>query len=407
MRFRIILRHSVLIALVLSVAPQAGRGEGGSGTGFLDKVQVHGFASQALVYTDENRWMGDSPNGSLDFTEIGVNASIRFTPGVLLSGQVLVRRAGDMYDGSPVLDYGLLDVALLSSAQHRVGVRIGRIKNPLGLYNETRDVPFTRPGIFLPQVVYFDRVRNLVLSSDGAMFYAETYQDFGNLSLLIGNGRGIIDENVEWAYLNADFPGDMKPDSNTWLGRLWYTTPDERIKLGLSGAALSTRFDPHETLVPTLQAGSTDLQYGIASFQYDAEKWTLSAEYAIEPLKWRDYGPLRPDRDVTSEGWYVQGTYRIRPELDLMLRWEQGVADTADRNGTRLEARTGGLLPAHVGYSKALTTGLRWDISRHWMLRAEYSYHEGTFTLSARENPIFSEHRKYWHLFAVQASFRF
>ncbi len=296
-----------------------------------DRLQLHGFGSQAIVHTDNNRWFGDSPNTSFGFTEIGFNASLRANPKLLLSGQLLYRRAGDMYDGEPVLDYGLVDITPFASAEGRLGLRAGRIKNPLGIYNETRDVPFTHPGIFLPQVVYFDRVRNLVLSTDGAMVYGERYSDWGNVSATIGSGWAVLDENVEWAYLNGDFPGDIKSNGPTWLASLWYTDPSERLKLGLSGATLSIRFDPRDIGLPTLDAGQTEIDYWIASAQYNAEQWTLTAEYAREPLQWSGYGPYSPDRDATTEGWYLQGTYRMRPDLELMLRYEEGYADTADR----------------------------------------------------------------------------
>lgn len=46
-----------------------------------------------------------------------------------------------MYDGTPSLDDALIDLTLIQAAAHRTGVRLGRLKNPPGLYNETRDVP--------------------------------------------------------------------------------------------------------------------------------------------------------------------------------------------------------------------------------------------------------------------------
>ena len=374
---------------------------------FWDRLQLHGFGSQAAVRTSDNRWYGDSPTTSFSFTEIGVNASLRADPKFLFSAQLLYRRAGDMYESNLALDYGLVDITPFASPEGRFGMRLGRIKNPLGLYNETRDVPFTHPGIFLPQVVYFDRVRNLVLSIDGAMLYGERYSRFGNFSATVGNGWSVLDENVEWAYLNGDFPGDIRNNGAGWIASLWYTDPSERLKLGLSGATLSIRFDPQATAQPTLGDGHTDIDFWIASAQYNAEKWTLTAEYAREPLQWRGYGPFSPDRDATGEGWYLQGTYRLRSSLNLMLRYEEGYADTADRDGSKLEAATGGLLPSDFGFSKIISTGIRWDINRHWMIRAEYAYNDGTFILSPRENPDFGARERYWNLFSVQAAFRF
>jgi hypothetical protein len=374
---------------------------------FWDQVQIHGFGSQAAVRTSDNRWFGNSPDTSFDFTEFGLNASARLDPRLLLAGQVLLRRAGAMYNGDPVLDYGLADLTLRSSTESRFGVRLGRIKNPLGVYNETRDVPFTHPGIFLPQVIYHDVVRNLVLSTDGGVLYGESYNDFGNLSLTIGTGQAVIDENVEWAYLGADFEGHMETDGNTWIGSFWYTNPSELLKLGLSGANLSVKFKPRNTALPTLDRGTTDILYWILSAQYNAEKWTITAEYAREPLQWYGYGPGFPNQEGTSEGYYFQGTYRLRPSLELMARYEEGFADTGDRNGTKREAATRGLQPANVHFTKILTAGIRWDINPHWMLRAEYAYNDGTFILSWRENPNPADRSRYWDLFSVQVAFRF
>lgn len=391
----------LIIALLLILGPVGANAD----ESLWDGLQVHGFASQAAVRTSDNRFFGDSFKTSFDFTEIGVNASWPFNSWVLFSGQLLARRAGEMYDGTPDLDYALADVTLASSPEQRWGFRVGRLKNPLGIYNETRDVPFTHPGIFLPQVVYYDKVRNLVLSTDGLMFYGESYNDFGTLSLTVGGGQSVIDDNVEWAYLSNDFDGQLKTDGNTGLFRLWYSTPGERLKLGLSGAALSMTFDPGPQ--SPLSGGTTELFYWIASIQYDAEDWTLTAEYAGEPLEWRNYGPFFPDRKIIAEGYYLQGTYRIRPDVQMMLCYEEGFANRDDRDGAQFSALNGGQIPPFTGFSKIWTAGLRWDINPQWMVRAEYQRHHGTFVLSSRENPTPDSLREDWNLFAVQAVFRF
>ena len=370
-------------------------------------VQIHGFAAQAAVNTTGNHWFGPSDGTSFDFTEIGLNASIRLLPRLLLAGQILARRAGEMYDGTPAIDYALADGTLFESPQGRAGLRAGRIKNPLGIYNETRDVPFTHPGIFLPQVVYFDRVRNLVLSTDGGTLYVDTYNDFGNLSLTLSRGHPVVDENVEWTYLNGDFPGDVKSDGNATLAGAWFTSRSDRFKLGLSGASLGIRFDPDRSAAFTLNPGTTDILYWIASIQYNAEDWTLTSEYAREPLEWRGYGPFLPDHKGTSEGYYIQGTYRLRRTIELMLRYEEGFANRQDRNGSGIEAAYGGLLPGFTGYSRILSAGIRWDINQHWMVRAEYAHEQGTFVLSNRENRNPGDLEPHWDLFAVQAVFRF
>lgn len=370
-----------------------------------ERLQIHGFASQGAVKTSDNHWFGDSPNTSFDFTELGLNGSFQLNPKVLFAAQVLSRRAGEMYDGEPSLDYALGDFTLFSGAERRAGLRVGRIKNPLGLYNETRDVPFTRPTIFLPQTVYYDKLRNSLLSSDGLMLYGESFQPWGNLSLTLGGGRPVIDDNVEWAFLGGDFDGSVEADGNTYVGSLWYESQDGAYKAGLSGASSALRFDPGAYSI--LGPGDIDFNYWIGSLQYNAERFTLSAEYGRLPLEWKDFGPYWPFSKQTTEGYYVQGAYRILPELELTLRYEEGFADRNDRSGKRSSALTGGLTPPFDFYSKIFTAGLRWYILPNLMVEIDYSRHQGTFDLSIRENPDPSQLVEDWDRFAAQISVRF
>ena len=61
----------------------------------FDGFEVHGFATQGFVKTSANSFFGNSENGSFEFTELGVNATVEPSPSVRLSGQLLSRRAGE------------------------------------------------------------------------------------------------------------------------------------------------------------------------------------------------------------------------------------------------------------------------------------------------------------------------
>jgi hypothetical protein len=370
------------------------------------KLQVHGFASQAVVKSTDNYYFGDSPSTSFDFTEIGLNASYQSTPNLLFSGQLLVRRAGEMYDGTPSLDYGLVDFAPVSDAEKRLGVRLGRIKNPFGLYNETRDVPFTRPSIFLPQVIYYDKIRNGLLSYDGIMFYGDRYLEQGNLSLQLGAGQSVIDDNVEWAYLGDDIDGEIQAEGINWgIGSLWFSTPADELKLGLS--AIVTELDFNAGPEAFLNSGTIDVFDWVASFQYNAADWTISAEYSRAPTRWNDLGPFFPFKDQVMEGYYLQGAYRLRPNLEIMARYEEGFANRNDRDGRDFSDLTGGITPRFDFFSKILTAGLRWDINPNIMLRLEFQRHDGTYALSIRENPEPGNLVREWDVFAASISVRF
>lgn len=98
----------------------------------LDTLQVHGFLSQALVITDDNNFFGHSSRdeGSLEFTEVGLNVSLRPHQDVLVAAQVLSRRAGgDGSDSEPKLDYGLIDYQMVSNQQRTFGIQLARISH--------------------------------------------------------------------------------------------------------------------------------------------------------------------------------------------------------------------------------------------------------------------------------------
>jgi hypothetical protein len=177
------------------------------------------------------------------------------------------------------------------------------------------------------------------------------------------------------------------------------------LKLGLSGWYPSYRFEagPDSPLDP----GTIELPYWVASAQYNAEAWTLSAEYARIDAKWNDFGPGFPYRQHPSEGWYLQGAYRVRPNLELMLRWEEGFADRTDRGGEASMALTGGYTPHFDFFAKILTAGIRWDPSPSLMLRLEYQHHQGTFATSFRENTDPAELGEHWDVVAASLSLRF
>jgi len=395
------LRALVTLFLVAGLPPSAQAIDWGP------NLQVHGFLTQGYVNTTDNRFFGDSDSGrgSFDFTELGVNASYKATPSVLLSGQLLSRRAGEMYDGSPTVDYALVDWNISNNQDRAYSLMLGRIKNPLGLYNETRDVAFTRPSIFLPQQVYFDKVRNLLISSDGAQFRGRLYNELGNWTLNFGVGKTSIDENVEAVYLGNDFGGSMDSRGPSFVGRVGYETPDGAWRFNLSAAKSRLEFDAAP--IDPIRDGEIDILYWIASMQYSAERWTLTAEYMEEPLDYDGFGPLLDGQNNTVQGYYLQGSYLLRDNLEWVVRYAEGFADKDDRDGRKMSASTGGLVPAYNFYQKDWMVGLRWDVTPNFMLRAEYQWNDGVGNLSRRENPVPSATVKDWDMFSLLASYRF
>ena len=132
-----------------------------------ESVQIHGFASLGYFNTTGNNFFGNTKSGGdVDFWELGINGSWRPLTNLQLSLQVVSRQAGKTDDGDLRIDYGFLDYGFVSDIDNLWGVRLGRVVYPYGLYNDTRDMAFTRPSILLPQSIYFDVNRQLSLSGE-------------------------------------------------------------------------------------------------------------------------------------------------------------------------------------------------------------------------------------------------
>jgi len=371
-----------------------------------DYLQIHGFASQAFISTSDNDVFGNTDDdGSFGFTEAGLNALLRPLPRLQLSAQVLSRRAGKGNSGSPRLDFGFADYRLYSHETNQFGIRVGRLKNPFGFYNDTRDVAFTRPSILLPQSIYFDRTRNLGLSSDGVQLYGETsHADLGRISVQFGVVRPIVgDKDTESSLLVRLQPGDLEPDL-TFIGRGIYESSNNRFRLALSGAWVNIDYDPGRN--DSLSSGAIKFSPIFVSAQYNTERWSLTSEYALRHFKYRDFNNAGFDAlDFFGESYYFQGEYRFNSRWEAFLRYDVLFTNRSDRDGSKSAAATG--RPAHSRFAKDLATGLRWNVTPSFMLRAEYHYVNGTAWLSTLDNPSSVNTSRYWHLFAVQASYRF
>ncbi|MDX1464814.1 MAG: hypothetical protein R3215_03825 [Halomonas sp.] len=370
----------------------------------LDTLQMHGFLSQALVITDENNFFGPSSEdeGSLKFTEIGANVSLRPHEDVLLAAQVLSRRAGgDGSDASPRLDYGLIDYQMLSNQQRTFGVQVGRFKNPFGFYNQTRDVAFTRPSILLPQSIYFDRTRSLALSGDGISLYHEERFNQGLLRAQVGFGQAQAGDDLRRTLRLDSIDGSLDPRESA-IGQIRYEHDGGRIIAAISTASANARFD---SSTPGLSDGDFFFKPWIFSLQYNQENWSLTGEYAWRNSGLEDFNNPALNFDVTGESWYVQYTRRFDENWQWLVRYDSLISNRDDSSGKEYENK--GLGPAHSQFADDLTLGLQWTPHPRLLLAGEYHHVDGTGWLPVQDNPDPSETRRRWNMLLFQLSLRF
>ena len=371
----------------------------------FNSVQIHGFATQGLFSTKNNNIFGDSSDGiSPDFTELGINGSWVPLPKLRLSMQIISRRAGDANDGTPMIDFGLLDYSFFDKEDYRIGVRLGRVRLPYGLYNDTRDVAFTRPSILLPQSIYFERTRDLTMSGDGGMIYGQYRHPWGTLTLemITGFPRTDNSETRSAVLSTSAANGNLQADLS-FIGRLNYELDNGRIRFAITGARVQTHYTPLNSVDP-LPRGTDVFSPVIFSAQYKGEKLSLTSEYSLRPINKSGFGPFL-DYDVVGESYYFQAAYRIFEKWEIMARYDALYNDRDDPQGLELQQKTG--IPAYTQYAKDWTTGIRYDVTPWLMIRGEYHYINGTAWLPTQDNPVPPLPSKYWEMFALLVSFRF
>lgn len=379
-----------LIAFIASLAATTGQAE------LRPDYQVHGFAAQGFVLTEGNNLFGDSQDGSFDLREMGINAQWQPLNEVGISGQLLSRRAGAVDDGSPRVDFLFADLAIQQMATdgREVGLRLGRVKNPFGLFNETRDVVFARPSILLPQSIYYDGegLRSLLFSVDGVQLYGQ-----------FDHGAHFTQVTMNYA-LNFTLSEDEKRE-------LFGGTPpagDVRVsRYSVTRAMTDWQAGVFRTAATLLTARLDLSLQGMPPQMFDASIALFSARWNLARLSlFGEYSLVTFSGETTtrSDGGYLQGEYRFSPGLTGFARLGARFLDRNDRDGSAFASATG--LPAHTRYGRAAATGLRWQIDSQWGISGEWHAINGSGTVPALDNPD-SDRESPWQALLIMAGYRF
>ena len=367
-------------------------------------IQAHGFISQSLIHTSDNNLGGDSDDGvASDIRELGANLSWRPNPDWLISGQALARWAGATDDGELRLDYGFVDRSVIADGDDQIGIRFGKIKNPYGFFNTTRDVAHTRPSIIMPQSIYLDRVRNFILSAPGVAAYGNHAGNHFDISWSLGAVQFDGDnDDLEYLFLFSDQPGKFEGDIS-WTGQVMTELEGGRWRCGVTLASVNMDYRPTPS-DKLLTAGSNRLTPVVLSLEHNSEQFSLTGEYSQARHKTWNYignNPLAKGLQTpnTLEAWYLQATWRPIPDWRFYLRRDEIYLDKDDKKGFA------GLTPRHSNFAKDWTLGGRYDF-KAWSFSAEYHKINGTFWVSPLDTPA-ADKRENWDMVLLQAAWRF
>ncbi|MCX7192615.1 MAG: hypothetical protein NTY60_03180, partial [Proteobacteria bacterium] len=226
----------VNIALALLVSAEA--------ADLPEGVQLHGFISQGVVRDSHNQFAGSRAGSTgVDARELGANLSWQAAPDWLASGQLVSRRAGGMDNGAVRVDYAFVDHTLIDNGQRHLGMQVGKIKNPYGFYNLTRDVAHTRSGIMLPQSIYQDQIRDFFLAAPGISMHGNEE----NAASLISWQVSVLQPEVNNPNLTAYIVDAQQGHFNgrtSMLGQAMWELDGGKWRAGLSLGQFGVQFQP-------------------------------------------------------------------------------------------------------------------------------------------------------------------
>jgi hypothetical protein len=364
--------------------------------------QLHGFAAQGFSLSENNNYYGDSTHGSPDFYELGVNGTVSVLPQLLFSAQGLMRRAGSTDTEGLRLDYAQLDYRFLTSNWYEAGVRLGRVKNPYGFYNDTRDVVFTRPGITLPDSIYMEGegLRSVLFSRDGGQLYGgiQLGDHYLNLEANYLVKSRLSDKERRQIFGGQNLPVELELE-NFRTARLQDDWNGGTLRMALSYLHAELAVDPSPTFPLT---GHLNADFAVASIRYNASRFAITGEYR---LLWTSTDTnTAPPQTVVGDGFYVQGEYRFQPRWTLLGRYSASFTDRNDRDGRNYAAQTG--TDRYNRFSHDETLGINWQPDSHWGLWAEFHQIQGSATVPVSDN-IGRTPADHWNLFQLMAGYRF
>jgi len=337
------------------------------------EVQIHGAASQGLFYSNNNNYLTmDTSDGNAQFTEYAVNASMQVSDKFRIGAQTYTHKVGNLGDWVPTLDWAVADYRYKSW----LGIRGGKVKTTLGLFNDTQDMEFLHPWVLLPQSVYPVDLRGENIAHEGGDLYGRIgVKKLGRFDYTFYGGRLPGDMKGGYVYAIANATTGVDSYSGTGFGAdLRWATPVKGLLVGSSFIAkdLTTLGTTYQPTVSGVYAKYTNFDHTTGFYtEYTRGNFTFDGEYRRQQrgtYTWTIHStgaPYSSYAATDSRYGYVSADYRVNRWLDLGAYNSRFIADW----NTNLDTLTN-----HV-YDQAITA--RFDINKNIDLKIEGHFMDG------------------------------
>jgi len=232
---------------------------------------------------------------------------------------VYFRNVGAMGNFRPTLDWALGSYKFKSW----LGIRGGRVKTVLGLFNDIQDMDSLHTFALLPESVYPIDWRSAMIAHDGGDVFGDiSIKHLGTFSYVGWAGMRPQDPTQGYIYaysgkINYTYLGGLQSGGDfRWSMPIGAVIGVSYRNQDLNGKGTSTYYGP--VAVPYTQTTNADelvQYYG----QYNLRGLRLDVEYRRNI---RDsilnLSPTIPFKSIVdTRAWYVDGTYRISKRFEV------------------------------------------------------------------------------------------
>jgi hypothetical protein len=383
----------------------------------VKNLVIHGFASQGYLWSNENNYLGNSKNGSFEFSEVGISFLTPLKENLHFGIQLFAWDMGEVGNNKVVLDWAF-------GAYHWkdwLGIRLGKVKTPFMLYNDTRDIDLTRASILLPQSIYDAQFRDVFVAISGGSLYGNIrLQSLGSLDWDLYGGTTNIDNQEGFLPRTLNMRGIGSTDISfkyAWGTRLFWNMPPRGLKIGSS--LLRTRLEINGKLTEEMAnylsqflpnpipAGlpvetNMDVLYWGLSLEYDIRDFTFSAEWYRRKTEMPIEQQFLQGLDETAEGYYLMITYQLIDWLKVGSYYSVYYLNKDDKKGTQMQLLG---LEDFDAWQRELVFFTRFDLNDSWLIKLEGHIIDGAAQVNPWNNPEGESRR--WFLLAVKVTFNF
>jgi hypothetical protein len=370
-----------------------------------EPLKIHGFIAQGVIDVDGSDFVNNDGELSLKLTEIGLNTSYQLSDDFRFAAQAVYLNGGNRYNEGLRVDYFLVDWNAYSSEQLQANLFVGRFKNAHWLHSSTRDIPFERPSIILPQGLYFDGFRDIAVGGDGAALkVAYNNDEYGEFDFNFSRGKSPIKSEEAEVILSEFSQGDIEHELDTQASVYWRPVFSQ-WKFGLT--LLDSEFNYKSATFDFFVDGRFRFQNYTMNAVFEGEQWIFTSEILQTRFLTEGFYTQPFNQDSIGQGGYFQARYKVDQQLTLIGRYEKFYIDKNDKRGHKLQEQSAGLVPSYFGYQDDAMIGLSYNFSDNFRVNAEYHWVKGTARLNPIVLPNPQANSEHWKMWAVQLMYWF